>query len=156
MASETTQILNNLKIPSGIMWLTSSVQSSSSNYKVDSDKILFDIKNIAMMKYKKPLPNEIKMVPTMDIAMIIKTPLSVPVQNVAAYLAGYLLRKVPVDDCQNCANQFALPKLPPAYQDLSVYEFLRNKTCQEAGCLTYPTPSMVIFVENLESVLCHF
>ena len=96
------------------------------------------------------------MVPEIDIAIIIKPPLSLPVQNVAAYLAGYLLRKVPVDDCQTCANQIVLPKLPPAYKDLSVYDFFRNKTYQEAGCLTYPTPSMVIFVENLKSVFMPF
>ena len=68
------------------------VQSSSSNCKID--KILLDIKNIAMTKYKKPLPNEVKTVPAMDIAMIIKPPLSLPVQKVAVYLVGYLLRKV--------------------------------------------------------------
>ena len=65
------------------------VQSISSNCKVESDKILFDIKTI----YKKPVPNEVKMVPAMDIAMIIKPPLSLPEWNVAAYFAGYLIRK---------------------------------------------------------------
>ena len=49
------------------------------------------------------------MVPVIDNAMIIKQLLSLPVQNVAAYLASYLLRKVPIDDCQNCANQLILP-----------------------------------------------
>ena len=71
------------------------VQSRSSNCKVDSDKKLLDIKHIAMTKYKKkkPLPNEVKMAPAMDIAVITKPPLSLPVQHVAAYLVGYLLRK---------------------------------------------------------------
>ena len=80
------------------------------------------------------------MVPTIGIAMVIKPPMSLPVQNVAVYLTGSLLRKVPVDDCQNCVIQLVLPKLPPVYQDLSVYEFLRNKTYQAAGFLTYPAP----------------
>ena len=124
------------------------VHSSSSNCKVYSNKILLNIKDIAMTKYKKPLPSEVKMVPAMGIAMIIKPSLSLPIQNVATYLASHILRKVPVDDCQNCANQLVLPKLLPAYQDLSMYEFLGNETYQEAGCLTYPTPSMVISVEK--------
>ena len=87
--------------------------------------------------------------------MTIKPTLSLHAPNVAAYLTGYLLRKVPVDDCQNCANQLVLPKLPPAYQVMSVYEFLRDKAYQEAACLTYPTPSMVIFVIFVENQTKH-
>ena len=140
-----------------MLWLTSSLfRVVQAMAKVDRDKILLDIKNIAMTKCKNPLPNELKIVPGMDIAMIKKPALSLLVQNVVAYFTDYLLREVPVDDCQNHANQFVLPKLPPAYQDLSVYEFLRNQTYHEAGCLTYPTPSIVIFVENLESAFMPF
>ena len=47
-----------------------------------------------------------------------------------------------------------LPKLPSHYDELSVYEFLRNKSYQEKGCLVYPTLAMVNFVENLENMFC--
>ena len=31
-------------------------------------------------------------------------------------------------------------------------EFLQNKTYQEAGCLVYPTPAMITFVDKLETL----
>ena len=58
--------------------------------------------------------------------------------------------KIPVDTCQDCSNQLILPKLPLPYDELSVYEFLQNKTYQEASCLVYPTPAMITFVDRLE------
>ena len=60
--------------------------------------------------------------------------------------------KIPVDTCQDCSNQPILPKLPPPYNELSVYEFLQNKTCQEAGCLVYPTHAKITFVDRLETL----
>ena len=47
-----------------------------------------------------------------------------------------------------------LPQLPSHYDELSVCEFLRNKSYQEKGCLVYPTLAMVNFVENLENMFC--
>ena len=38
------------------------------------------------------------------------------------------------------------------YDELSVYEFLRNKTYQEAGCLVYPAPAMITFVDRLDTL----
>ena len=38
---------------------------------------------------------------------------------------------------------------PQSMMELSAYEFLRNKTYKEAGCLVYPTIAMVQFLENL-------
>ena len=60
----------------------------------------------------------------------------------------------PVGTCQDCSNQLILPKLPSPYGELSVYEFLQNKTYQEAGCLVYPTPAMITFVDRLETLFC--
>ena len=64
--------------------------------------------------------------------------------------------KIPVDTCQDCSNQLILPKLPSPYDELSVYEFLQNKTYQEAGCLVYPTPAMITFVDRLETLSVAF
>ena len=60
--------------------------------------------------------------------------------------------KIPVDTYQDCSNQLVLPKLPSPYDELSVYEFLQNKTYQEAGCLVYPTPAMITFIDRLETL----
>ena len=62
--------------------------------------------------------------------------------------------KIPIDTCQDCSNQLILPKLPSPYNELSVYEFLENKTYQEAGCLVCPTPAMITFVDKLEMLFC--
>ena len=67
---------------------------------------------------------EIEKATTTDIAMMIVPPSSLPTQNIAAYLAGYLLRKIPVNACADCSNQLLLPQLHSPYQDLPVYEFL--------------------------------
>ena len=40
------------------------------------------------------------------------------------------------------------------YDELSVYEFLQNKTYQEAGCLVNATPAMITFVDRLDTLFC--
>ena len=60
--------------------------------------------------------------------------------------------RIPVDTYQDCSNQLILPKLPLPYDELSVYEFLQNKTYQEAGCLVHPIPAMITFVDRLETL----
>ena len=130
------------------------VQSGKSNCKIDNDKILLDISNIAMAKYIKPVPRNVEKPPTTDVALLLTPPLSLPTKNVAAYLAGYILQKIPVNECGECSDQILLPQLPSEYDELSAYEFLRNKTYKEAGCLVYPTIALVQFLENLENVLC--
>ena len=130
------------------------VQSGKSNCKIDNDKILLDISNVAMAKYIKPVPRNVEKPPTTDVALLITPSLSLPTKNVAAYLAGYILQKIPVNECGGCSDQELLPQLPSEYDELSAYEFLRNKTYKEAGCLVYPTIALVQFLENLENVFC--
>ena len=130
------------------------VQSGKSNCKIDNDKILLDISSVAMAKYIKPVPRNVEKPPTTDVALLITPPLSLPTKNVAAYLAGYILRKIPVNECGECSDQLLLPQLPSEYDELSAYDFLGNKTYKEAGCLVYPTIAMVQFLENLENIFC--
>ena len=115
------------------------VQSDAINCKVDNDIILLNISNVAMGKYIKTGQTDVEKPQIIDVAMVTAVPSLLPTKNVAAYLAGYLLSKIPVDTCQDCSNQLILPKLPLPYDELSVYEFLQNKTYQEVGCLVYPT-----------------
>ena len=80
-------------------------QSGKSNCKIDNDKILLDISSVAMAKYIKPVPRNVEKPPTTDVALLITPPLSLPTKNVAAYLAGYILQKLPVDECGECSDQ---------------------------------------------------
>ena len=91
------------------------VQSGKSNCKIDNDKILLDISNVAMAKYIKPVPRNVEKPPTTEVALLITPPLSLPTKNVAAYLAGYILRKIPVNECGECSDQLLLPQLPSEY-----------------------------------------
>ena len=79
---------------------------------------------------------------------------SFPTKNVAAYLAGYLLSKSPVDTCQDCSNQLILPNLPSPYYELSVYEFLQNKTYQRGRLPSVSNTCMITFVDKLETLFC--
>ena len=74
------------------------VQRGNSNCKIDNDKILLDISSVAMAKYIKPVPRNVEKPPTTDVALLTTPPLSLPIKN-AAYLAGYILQKLPVDEC---------------------------------------------------------
>ena len=125
------------------------VLSGTSSCKVDNDKILLDISSIAMAKYVKPAATHVEKLPTTDVALIITPPVSIPTKNVAAYLSGYLLQKIPIDNSEECTEQMLLPQLPSCCDEL-----LRNKTCQEIGCLVYPTLAMVMKIQKICSV--HF
>ena len=113
------------------------VQNTGSNCFPDGDKILLNVSSIAMAKHVNPSLGNIESPATMDIEMFIQPPLSICEENVAAYLSGYLLRKITVD-CKDCSEQLILPHLSSPCDELSVYEFLRNKTYREEGCLIYP------------------
>ena len=81
------------------------VQSDASNCKVDNDKILLDVSSIAKAKYVWSVPTSVDKPTGVDIAVIAPPPLSNATQNVAVYMAGYLLLKVPVSDCDECSEQ---------------------------------------------------
>ena len=125
------------------------VQSSYSNCKVDGDKILLDISAVAMARYEKlELPTQVAQLPDLDIVMIIKPPLSLPTQNVLAYLAGYLLKKISANECIECQEQLIWQRFHSPEKDTAKYQFLDCKTYGE-GYLIYPTATMITFVENL-------
>ena len=67
---------------------------------------MLDVSIVAMAgKYKKQKETtNVKKFPVTDIAMAIRAPMSLPTQNVIAYLAGYLLKNMPVDTCADCTK----------------------------------------------------
>ena len=123
------------------------VHSEKANCKIDTDHILLDIANVAMAKQEKKVPcKDVFAVPFNEIVDI---PLSLPARNASAYVAGYLLRKYPMTDCQQCQNKCKLVKMP---ENNALYEFLKEKAYTEVSGLTYPTVCMIMFVEELESL----
>ena len=68
-------------------------------------------------------------------------------KNVAAYLAGYILQKIPVDECGACSATLRVWWTVCTWVP-------HKKTYKEPSCLVYPTIAMVQFLENLESLLC--
>ena len=106
------------------------VQSDTSNCKVYNDKILLDVSNIAMAKYVWSVPTSVDKPTGVDIAVIATPPLSNATQNVAVYMAGYLLLKAPVSHCDECSEQLILPRLPPPFQEMSFYTFVHEKNIQ--------------------------
>ena len=130
------------------------VQSDASNCKVDNDKILLDVSNITMVKYVWLVPTSVEKPTGVDIASIAPPPLSNATQNVAVYMAGYLLLKGLVSDCDECSEQLILQRLPPPFQEMSFYTFVYEKTYKEGGSLVIPTLTMANIVEHLETMSC--
>ena len=85
--------------------------------------------------------------------MVIKPPLSLPTQNVLAYLAGYLLKKTSVNECIECQEQLIQQRFHSPEKDTAKCQFLDCKTNGE-GYLIYRTAKMITFVENLEKAFC--
>ena len=134
------------------------VQSDASNCQVDNDTILLNISNVTMAKYIKTGQTDGEKPQIINEAMVTAVPSSLPTKNVAAYLAGYLISKIPVDTCQDCSNQLILLKLPSPYDELSMYKFLQNETYEEAvgrfETLFYGIFEGIIYMSHVLARLC--
>ena len=127
------------------------VHSTSANCILDADKILLDISNVTILqkagkRKKKKAPGRIETIEPLTVAM--PAP-SLPKSNVAAYMAGYLIKRYPVDDCTTC-KQFKIASLPESSQH-SYYELLQFKTYSTTDCLVYPSAAFIEFVQALEA-----
>ena len=68
-----------------------------------------------MVKYRKPEPPyKVETLPTMDIAMVIKPPLSLTRKNIVAYMVGYLLKKIPINEFNECKRQPVVQGISPS------------------------------------------
>ena len=81
-----------------------------------------------MAKYVQSVQTSVENPKGIDTVVTAPPPLSNATQNVAVYMAGYLLLKVPVSDCDECSEQLILPRLPPHFQQMSFYTFVHEKT----------------------------
>ena len=63
-------------------------------------------------------------------------------------MAGYLLRKSSITDCDQCKDQLLYDEPP----DNDIYTFLRAKALQDKGTLFYPTESLIPSVESWATI----
>ena len=104
------------------------VFSTSANCALNADKILLDISNVTIQQKKtKETPQNTAAIELVTMAM---PPLSIPKKNVVTYMAGYLIKQYPVDDCAACNQVFKLQNLSET-SPVSHYELLRFKTYRE-------------------------
>ena len=59
-----------------------------------------------------------------------------------------------INEEKGSVTPLLLPQLPSPYRDLSVYDFLQNKTYKEEGSLINPTLQMANFVDKLMTLFC--
>ena len=129
--------------------------SDGSNCKLDADSILLNLASFessescspsdhATSKSSNFVPDRLSGV---DMLPVLKAPPSLPVQNVEAYMAGYLLRKANMRECSTCSSQL-IYDIPP---NTDLYAFLRAKAYKESNTLVYPTEPFVQLVEQWES-----
>ena len=102
-------------------------QSEKSNCMADMDKVLLDLTNF-IPKSTSPLTRREPAVDDklhgLDMLSVVTPPADITKQNTAAYLAGYLLRKLQLGQCINCKGQLIYDRIP---QDNDLYEFLKQK-----------------------------
>ena len=150
-------MLNSSKVLSIMLLMTSLFFYSdpTSNCKVDFDRILLDVSNIILAKYVQSIPRNLEKPTGVDIAVIAQPPLSNAVQNVALYMAGYLLMKVPVSHCDECSDQLFLPRLPIPFQEMSfLYLCLWKKHTKKEVLWSFQHWQWPHFVEHLKTKFC--
>ena len=125
--------------------------SHGSNCELDRDGIFLSLTNFNMS-------NDVKITlsghsvesafPDIDSVMKMTAPISLPLQNVEAYMAGYLIRKSKISQCSNCKfilEHYEAPNTP-------LYVFLQEKAYREHGTLVYPKERFVSLVEQWEKI----
>ena len=120
--------------------------SDKGNCQDDLDTILLSLNNMSEKKSEKSV-SDLRNTPATDVPGTGGEALSVANINVVAYMAGYLLRKCPVNHCPVCHSKFMLLHQPDDVE----YTFLRHKAYRAEGTLVYPTPLFLHFVKQLES-----
>ena len=87
------------------------VQSKLSNCQIDCDKVSLDVSSLTIYQKKNKPANNPQVFSDITGSMTIATPeLSLPEKNIAAYIAGYLLRKYPIDNCDFLLSVFSRNK----------------------------------------------
>ena len=132
------------------------MQRASSNCTANTDSVLRNLINMSRKKQAvatnqfQPLlsdeqdevvhpPDSPEQLPELQFMLQSKPATSLPEQNVEAYMAGYLLRRVKMDTCETCKQQLIYPA-PPSTE---VHTFLTNKAVKIETTLVYPTACFI-------------
>ena len=129
------------------------VHSQSANCTFDPDKILLDISNFSVHQKKTKnvsMPQNIQFTHFLKMA----TPAYSEIRkNGVSYMAGYLIKRNPIENCDQCYDLLMIEKLPEP-NSVSQYELLRFKTYREINCLVYPSIVFSDFVQSIEDLFC--
>ena len=129
------------------------VHSPSANCVFDPDKILLDISSFSIHQKKiKNVSTPQNIASTQLLKLAIPAP-SLEKKNVVAYMAGYLIRRHPINNCDECRETLLYDTLPEP-SPVSEYELIRSKTYKDSGALIYPSTIFSHFVQNLEDLFC--
>ena len=77
-------------------------------------------------------------------------PPSLPKKNVVAYMAGYLIKRHPVDSCATCMKLCKLQSLPES-DPVSQYELIRCNMYKDTSRLVFPSTEFTNFVQAIKS-----
>ena len=72
-------------------------------------------------------------------------------ENVVSYMAGYLIKRYPNENCDQCHDLLMIGKLPEP-SSVSQYELPRFKTYREINYLVYPSIVFSDFVQSIEDM----
>ena len=95
------------------------------------------------------MPQNIQCTQVLKMAI---SPLSLIKKNVS-YMAGYLIKRYPIENCVQCHDQLMIEKLPEP-SSVSQYKLLRFKIYREINCHVYPSIVFSDFVKSIEDLFC--
>ena len=129
------------------------MHSPSANCAFDPDKILLDLSSFSIHQKKiKNVSTPQNIASTQLLKLAIPAP-SLEKKNVVAYMAGYLIRRHPINNCDECHETLLYDPLPEP-SPVSEYEIIRSKTYKDSRALIYPSTIFSHFVQNLEDLFC--
>lgn len=119
--------------------------SPGSNCELDTDKILLSLSSLTQenVAIENNQVSSDAAPPNLTASTV-----TLPVQNVEAYMAGYLLRKSEITKCSQCKLQCQYDE-PPQSQ---LYVFLNEKSQSGFDSLYYPNETFVKLVEQWEGI----
>ena len=114
---------------------------------------LLDISNVTVLQKHTKATSQPQNIPCTELITMALPPPTIEKQNVVSYMADYLIRKYPIDNCEICCNLLKVEMLPESSSS-SQYKLIRFKTYKEKGCLVYLNILFSNFVQHMELLFC--
>lgn len=144
------------------------VDNAGRNCENDLDNVLLDISSLSNL-LKSKLPGNENRVSTSNSDQVITCEMTceddfdlqdlsdipdlpLEIDNVLAYMSGYILRKCGYNDkygmCQTCSDLYTSKHLLCCPE----FSFIQQKTFKDTGCLVYPSMTFLAFTRKLEQL----